>query len=150
LDIKIKDMKNLMTKEEVQKIVDEVYPKIEKHYGTSKFHNCTPYVELHHNIYLRIIGEDLEMGEDDYPTEVEEYGECDPAAEFDREDNTIVVYHPKMKNRKDVIQTLVHEYQHHLQSPLWMKRYYTMGYHYGNHPYEVAATKEESNWKMFN
>ena len=104
LDTKNIDMKNLMTKEEVQTIVDEVYPKIEKHYGTSKFHNCTPYVELHHNIYLRIIGEDLEMNDDDYPTEVEEFGECDPAAEFDRDDNTIVVYHPKMKDRKDVIQ----------------------------------------------
>ena len=34
-----------MTKEEVQKIVDEVYPKIEKHYGISKFQECTPYVE---------------------------------------------------------------------------------------------------------
>ena len=143
-------MKNLMTKEEVQKIVDEVYPKLEKHYGVSKFHECTPYVELHHNIYLRIIGEDLEMNDEDYPVEVEEFGECDPAAEFDRENNTIVVYHPKMNDRKEVIETLVHEYQHHLQSPIWMKRYYDMGYNYSTHPYEVAATKEESNWKMFN
>jgi hypothetical protein len=150
LDTKNIDMKNLMTKEEVQKIVDEVYPKIEKHYGISKFHECTPWVELHHNIYLRIIGEDLEMGEDDYPTEVEEFGEADPAAEFDRECNTIVVYHPKMKNRQEVIETLIHEYQHHLQSPLWMKRYYNMGHTYDTHPYEVEATSKEKEWVLFN
>jgi len=24
-----------------------------------------------------------------------------------------------------------------------------MGYDYSNHPYEVAATKAESNWKIF-
>jgi hypothetical protein len=146
----MRDMKNQMTKEEIQNIVDEVYPKIEKHYGISKFHECTPWVELHHNIYLRYIGEDLEMDEDDYPTNVEEFGEADPDAEFDNDLNTIVIYHPKMKSREDVIKTLVHEYQHHLQSPLWMKRYYTMGYTYDNHPYEVAATNEEKNWKLFN
>ena len=35
-----------MIKEKVQNIVDEVFPKIEKHYGFSKFQECTPYVEL--------------------------------------------------------------------------------------------------------
>ena len=33
-------------RQEVQKIINEVYPKIEKHYGYSKFiPECTPYVE---------------------------------------------------------------------------------------------------------
>jgi hypothetical protein len=30
-----------------------------------------------------------------------------------------------------------------------MKRYYDMGYHYGNHPYEVAAYNEEENYTKF-
>ena len=47
-----------MTKEEVQKIVDEVYPKIEKHYGISKFQECTPYVALHRNISEKYSGEE--------------------------------------------------------------------------------------------
>ena len=45
------DMKNTLSKQEVQEIVNEVYPKIEKYYGISKFQECTPYVELHKNIY---------------------------------------------------------------------------------------------------
>ena len=127
-----------MNKEKIQSIINEVYPKIEKHYGYSKHHECTPFVELHHNIYARITGVD-------HFTE----GECDPDAEFDRQDNTIVIYWPKAKDKKWIIQTLIHEYIHYLQSPLWMKRYYSMGYEYDTHPYEVAATKAESNWKTF-
>ena len=137
-----------MTKDQIQEIVDEVYPQIEKHYGISKYHECSPWVELHHNIYVRLTGEEDQEMSEDFPEELK-MGDCDPDAEFDRELNTIVLYHPKMKTRKDVIETLIHEYQHHLQSPLWMKRYYTMGYTYDNHPYEVAATKAEKDYKLF-
>ena len=70
-------------------------------------------------------------------------------AEFDRIDNSIVIYYPKMKSKKHIVETLVHEYQHYLQSPLWMKRYYTMGYNYNDHPYEVQAYNEEKNYKLF-
>lgn len=128
-----------MTKEQVHQIVEEVYPKIEKFYGYSKFTpECTPYIELHHNIYARYSGEEEAQGEED---------KCH--AEYDRIDNSIVIYYPQMKDRKHIIQTLVHEYQHYLQSPSWMKRYYDMGYRYDNHPYEVAAYAEEKNYKIF-
>ena len=127
-----------MTKEEVNDIIKEVYPKIEKYYGYSKFYDCTPYVELHHNIYARYSGEEDAQGDEDG---------CH--AEFDNTDNSIVVYYPNMKSRKHIIETLIHEYQHYLQSPLWMKGYYTMGYRYDNHPYEVAAYNEEKNYKIF-
>ena len=127
-----------MTKEQVHQIVEEVYPKIEKFYGYSKFTpECTPYIELHHNIYARYSGEEEAQGEED---------KCH--AEYDRIDNSIVIYYPQMKDRKHIIQTLVHEYQHYLQSPSWMKRYYDMGYRYDNHPYEVAAYAEEKNYKI--
>ena len=123
----------------VQKIINEVYPKIEKHYGFSKFiPECTPYVETHYNIYARYSGEAEAEGEQD-----------DCHAEFDRTDNSIVIYYPNMTSREHIIQTLVHEYQHYLQSPSWFKRYYDMGYHYGNHPYEVQAYGEEKNWVLF-
>jgi len=128
-----------MTLQEVKKVIEEVYPKIEAHYGYSKFTpECTPYVETHYNIYARYSGEEEAQGEEDG---------CH--AEYDRTDNSIVIYWPNMKSRKHVIETLVHEYQHYLQSPSWMKRYYDMGYRYDNHPYEVAAYKEENNWKIF-
>jgi len=128
-----------MTKEQVNQVVEEVYPKIEKHYGYSKFTpECTPYIELHHNIYARYSGEEEAQGEED---------KCH--AEYDRLDNSIVIYYPQMKDRKHIVQTLVHEYQHYLQSPSWMKRYYNMGYRYDNHPYEVSAYAEEENYKLF-
>ncbi len=129
-----------MTLKQVEEVIKEVYPKIEKFYGFSKFlPNETPYVETHYNIYARYSGEAEAEGEQD---------SCQ--AEYDRTDNSIVVYWPNMKNRKHIIQTLVHEYQHYLQSPSWFKRFYTMGYDYNDHPYEVAAYAEESNWKVFN
>ncbi len=128
-----------MILQEVKKVIEEVYPKIEAHYGYSKFTSeSTPNVETHYNIYARYSGEENAQGEQDG---------CH--AEYDRLDNSIVVYWPNMKSRKHIIETLVHEYQHYLQSPSWMKRYYNMGYRYDNHPYEIAANDEEKNWKIF-
>ena len=113
-----------MTRAEVSKIVKEIYPKIEKFYGFSKFYECTPYVELHHNIYARYSGEENAQGEED---------KCH--AEYCSMMNEITVYYPQMKSKKMVIQTLIHEYIHYLQSPSWFKRYYNMGYDYVTHPY---------------
>ena len=127
-----------MTEAKVQQIINEVFPKIEKHYGLSKFHDCTPYVETHYNIYQKYSGEDGAEGEEDT---------CH--AEYCSMLNEISVYWPQMKSRKHIIQTLVHEYQHYLQSPSWMKRYYNMGYRYDNHPYEIQAYNEEKNYKLF-
>ena len=121
----------------IQKIVKEVYPKIEKYYGFSKFQECTPYIDYETSIYSRLSGED------------DMEGEQNPDAEYCSMENAIFIYYPKMKSKKHIIETLVHEYQHYLQSPSWMKRYYTMGYNYNDHPYEVAAYIEEKNWKKF-
>ena len=122
---------------EIQKIVEETFPKIIEHYGLSKFQDCTPYVEYDTSIYARLSGEE------------EMEGEQNPDAEYCSMNNEIIIYYPKMEDRKHVIETLVHEYQHYLQSPSWMTRYYKMGYNYNDHPYEVAATKEEENYKLF-
>ena len=129
-----------MTLKDIKNIVNEVYPNIEKYYGYSKvFPEVTPYIEYETSIYGRLSGE-----EDDGSM-----GEESPDAEFDRIDNSIVIYYPKMKSKRHIVETLVHEYQHYLQSPLWMKRYYTMGYNYNDHPYEVQAYNEEKNYKLF-
>ena len=117
-----------MIKEKVQNIIDEVFPKIEKHYGFSKFQECTPYVELHKNIYEKYSGEEGASGEED---------SCH--AEYCSMLNEISIYYPQMKSRKMVIETLIHEYIHYLQSPTWFKRYYNMGYDYVSHPYEKEA-----------
>lgn len=54
-----------------------------------------------------------------------------------------------MKSKKMVIQTLIHEYIHYLQSPTWFKRYYNMGYSYNDHPYELEAIRHEQDYKLF-
>tara|TARA_R110001592_G_scaffold58417_1_gene176950 strand:- start:1113 stop:1511 length:399 start_codon:yes stop_codon:yes gene_type:complete len=131
-----------MNKESIQSIINKSYPKIEKYYGHSKYQNCTPYIELHHNIYIRITG-------DEYDQDILSETECNPDAEYDRFDNTIIIYWPKMVNKETIIKSLIHEYQHYLQSPSWMKRYYNMGYDYDNHPYEIQARESENNWKTF-
>jgi hypothetical protein len=129
-----------MKLEIIKNIVNEVYPKIEKYYGYSKFFpEVTPYIEYETSIYGRLSGE-----EDDGSM-----GEESPDAEFDRIDNSIVIYYPKMKSKRHIVETLVHEYQHYLQSPTWMKRYYDIGYNYNDHPYEVQAYNEEKNYKLF-
>ncbi len=68
---------------------------------------------------------------------------------FDREKNIIVIYYPKMSSKKQIIETLIHEYQHYLQSPVWMKRYYNIGHTYDSHPYELAAKEAEKNVESF-
>ena len=127
-----------MIKEKVQNIIDEVFPKIEKHYGFSKFQECTPYVELHKNIYEKYSGEEGASGDED---------SCH--AEYCHDMNEISIYYPNMKSKKMVVQTLIHEYIHYLQSPIWFKRYYNMGHDYVSHPYEKEAISFEKDYKLF-
>jgi hypothetical protein len=63
--------------------------------------------------------------------------------------NEISIYYPNMKSKKMVIQTLIHEYIHYLQSPIWFKRYYNMGHDYVSHPYEKEAISFEKDYKLF-
>ena len=121
----------------VKNTVDRVYPKIKADYGLSKW-NDFPKVEIHRNIYEMVSGvEGME-------------GEVDAQADFCRHSNTINLYYSEIKDIKHVIQCLLHEYRHYLQSGTWFKRYYDMGYDYTTHPYEIEATNEEKNWVLFN
>lgn len=119
----------------IQKIVKSSLPKIIKHYGESNHYDETPYIIYDESIYDKSSSRKKEKDE--------------TMGEFVFQDNEIVIYWPQMKSKKDVIQTLVHEYQHYLQSPSWFTRYYNMGYNYNDHPYEVQAFEEEKNWKSF-
>tara|TARA_Y100000389_G_scaffold185427_1_gene204807 strand:+ start:332 stop:724 length:393 start_codon:yes stop_codon:yes gene_type:complete len=123
-----------------QKIAAKVLPKIEEFYGFSKYWNTTPYLEFEKSIYAKLMDE---------PNVEKNDGEQNPKAEFDLSENVISIYYPEIKNKKDLIQTLIHEYQHYLQCPAWFGRYYKMGYNYNDHPYEVQANNEEKNWKLF-
>jgi hypothetical protein len=113
----------------VKRLSIDFLKTIEGIYGYSKFHECSPYLEFEPYLFSKYTGEDS--------TE----------AEYNFTDNSIILYYRLIEDEKHLAETLIHEYQHYLQSPSWFTRYYNMGYDYSDHPYEVAAFKEESNWR---
>lgn len=118
-----------MTKKQIQETVERVYNNVVAKYGESKHHTFVPFVSI----------EDSPFSDEEVADNL--YGEyCGML-------NEIVLYWKNIDSLEVLARTLVHEYQHYLQSRSWMKRYYTMGYTYDNHPYEVAAFAEEENWK---
>jgi hypothetical protein len=123
----------MKTKEIIQ-IANKSYPKIREYYGVGR--KDYPPIEVYKNILVRLTGEPDAEGE--------------PAdAEYDRKLNRLFIYSDYNNSVEDVIRSIIHEYVHYLQSASWMGRYYKMGYNYTNHPYELKASKEEENWKMF-
>lgn len=132
--IKLKDiLLEGFNKNEMQSIVNRVYPQIVNNLGRAK--RGTPEVEFHDNIYVRITGiEGME-------------GEANPHAEYDWENNKIYLYTPQMDNEEEIIKGLLHEYTHATQDPKKMKKYSELGYE--NNPYEIAASKAEDNWKKY-
>jgi|TARA_R110000772_G_scaffold29325_2_gene73333 hypothetical protein len=123
-----------MVENKILNIANKVYSKIRIYYGLGK--NNYPPIEVHKNLIVRLTGE--------------EGGQEEPAdAEYDRKENKLFIYSDYNNSIEDVIRSIIHEYVHYLQSPSWMRRYYKMGYDYTNHPYELKASKEEENWKIF-
>jgi hypothetical protein len=103
---------------------------IEDTYGYSKFHDCSPYLEFEPHLFSKYTG--------DYNTE----------AEYRFDYNSIILYYRLIRDEQHLAETLIHEYQHYLQSPSWFTRYYNMGYCYSDHPYEVAAFNAEKDWRI--
>lgn len=119
-----------MDKQVVENLSKHYLDKIADHYGYSKYHATTPYLAIEDSPYSE--GNDKDL-----------------IAEYCSMNNEIIVYWGNVKDEESLIRSIVHEYQHYMQSPMWMQRYYTQGYDYNNHPYEVAAYKEEENWHKF-
>jgi len=125
-----------MSNNDIQSIVDRVYPQIVKNLGKSKYVK-TPEVELWKNIYVRLTGEPEAEGEHSSSSE----------AQYDDNENKIFIYYSTMKDEKHVIQSLLHEYTHALQDPEKWEEHRADGY--DNNPYEKAAFKSEKNWKKY-
>lgn len=118
-------------KEIIHKQVIEIYEKVSRHYGFSKFYDSTPYIELDDSPYVD--GDDPDL-----------------IAEYSMIENSIIIYWKNIHSKELLIRSIVHEYQHYLQHPGWYSRYYKMGYGYDDHPYEIAAYNvEESDWRKF-
>lgn len=120
-----------MTKKDFKELTAEIYSRIVDHYGESRHHETLPYVAIEDSPYS-----DAKVAKDLY-------------GEYCGMMNEIVLYWKNINSIELLARTLVHEYQHYLQSRSWMKRYYNMGYNYNDHPYEVAAFNEEENWFKF-
>jgi hypothetical protein len=119
-----------MTKEKVTRLSNDIFKQISRDYGHSKYHQTLPYLSI----------EDSPYSDADDP---------DCFGEYDRDENELVVYWKNIHSREDLIRTIIHEYQHYLQSPIWYSRYWTMGYGYVDHPYEVSARKVEEMWETY-
>lgn len=110
------------------KDIEKYFGRVVDKYGVSKHHDTTPYLSIEDSPY-------------------DDADDSDLIGEYRADLNEIIIYHKNIKSIEELIRTLIHEYQHYLQSPSWMTRYYNMGYRYDNHPYEVAAYEEEKHYK---
>lgn len=119
-----------MTKQLVTDISENLLPKLAEWYGFSKYHNSLPYLLI----------EDSPYSDADDP---------DCFGEYDKDENELIIYWKNINHIDVLIKTMIHEYQHYLQSKSWFTRYYNMGYDYNTHPYEIAATKAEQQWFRF-
>ena len=127
-----------MSEEEVQSIVDRVYPQIVNDRGPA-YRPGVPKTELHADIYARY--------SDEPGMEGEVSGEA--KAEFVDEENVIYVYFPNMANEEDVIRSLLHEYEHACQDPKEYEKYRKAGFDGQTNPLEVDAFAAEEKWKKY-
>tara|TARA_R100000734_G_C3256200_1_gene56230 strand:- start:85 stop:489 length:405 start_codon:yes stop_codon:yes gene_type:complete len=122
-----------MSKGDIIKIVNRIYPDIVKNLGRAR--KGTPKVEVHNNVYARY------SGIDDYPGGENEH------AEFVHEDNKIYLYKAALNSEEDVIRAMLHEYTHATQDPKKIKQGREKGY--TNNPMERQARNAEKNWKKY-
>lgn len=115
--------KQKVTRKQIIEYVEKYIEQVENHYGPSKHQQTPPHIFLSKDIIDDTKGEYCHMF------------------------NEIILYYRNITSLEELIRTIIHEYQHYLQSPSWMTRYYRMGYDYSNHPYELAAYNEEENWQ---
>ena len=119
-----------MNKDQVVEHCNTYMSKISAYYGYSSYQKTLPYLYIEDSPYSDSEDTDLQ-------------------GEYCAMHNDLTIYWKNIKTEKQIVQVLLHEYQHYLQSPSWMTRYYNQGYTYSNHPYEVQAYKEEDNWVNF-
>jgi len=128
---------------ELETFIEGRLSEVAKYYGNSKFQSTLPYLEIITSNEIYAYDDELDS------THSAKSEDADLKGWYESMDNTLTIVIDNIKDIEDLVRTIVHEYQHYLQSPLWMKRYYTMGYDYSDHPYEVAAYAEEDNYKIF-
>ena len=124
-----------MTTDEIQIIIDKVYPKIKKYYGKGKL--SIPKIDTsHNNTYAMHSGEPEAEGEHSR-TSIAEYNQ-----------GTIYLYLPNITDEEGLLRAIIHEYTHYTQDSELFQKYRDM-YDYDEDPTEIEAHKNEENWQMF-
>ena len=121
-----------MNKKEINKIIQECYPKISGYYSVGY-----PKVEVHDNIYERLSGVKGMSG-----------SSC-AQGEYDWNENKIYLYSSRLNTLEEVVRTLIHECVHSTQDKDIFDKLYEEGYTYHTHPYEAEARHAETTWKRF-
>jgi len=116
-------------KTNVTSVVNKVYPKISKDYGS----NAT--VKLYSNIYERLDG----------VINLNDEFEC--YAEYLWDSDEIVLYTDNMESEEDIIRSLIHECVHSKQDyDIYEACYDQCDVDYETHPCEIEAEYEEEKW----
>jgi hypothetical protein len=131
-----------ITKKLIRRI-EESFNMIVEDFGESKYYMDIPYLDIMKRTDIMEFSEDFADGK------VRKKDLELIQGWFDPNENSIVLILENIDSIKDVIKTILHEYQHYLQCPAWIQRYYNMGYTYDNHPYEVQATNSEQLWLRY-
>ena len=113
----------------------------------SKF-NTRHWISKDHSTILKFSCEVLNwcekvLGSDGVPVFIEIHPTMKPNrlhGEYEAHTYTIYIYVRGHRTWKNLANTIIHEYVHHLQHPNWYTRYTNL-YTYKSHPYEIFANK---------
>ena len=119
-----------MTINNIQNIVDKVYPRITKDYKS----NAT--IELYSDIYERL-------------NSVPAINEHESYAEYHWDSNKIYLYTNHLNSEEDIIRSLIHECIHSNQCYDIYEALYECDLDYDAHPYEIEAEYEEEKWRNY-
>ena len=105
------------------KFVEKVLDWCIKHYGKSKYFKTYPILIISYRKTTSYHGE-FNIDEDGFETEIQ-----------------LIMYINNLHTISQLVQTVIHEYQHYLQHQTWLSRYYDKT-HYEDNQYEKKAEKE--------
>lgn len=125
------------------KRIDKSFNMIINEYGESKWYGDIPYLHTMSKDSIMDYADDFADGK------VRKKDLDLIQGWFDPTDNSIVLILENIDSIKEVVKTMLHEYQHYLQCPSWIQRYYNIGHTYDTHPYEIQAVNAERRWKHF-
>ena len=124
-----------MTTDEIQIIIDKVYPKIKEYYGKSKLDY--PKIDTSYNNTYAMHSDEPEAEGEHSETSIAEYNR-----------GIIYLYLPNINTEEGLVRAIIHEYTHYTQDSELFQKYRDM-YSYDEDPTEIEAHKNEEDWQLF-